>query len=77
MDGYILDLRNKYGNLTPNKPQYSPHKHRLIDYGSKQQIVNPAATCLYLNDKVIKRVQGILGALLYLVIAVKKNSLQN
>ena len=27
MDGYILDLRNKYGYLTPKKPQYSPHKH--------------------------------------------------
>ena len=65
MDGYILDLRNKYGHLPPNKPQHSPHMHRPIDYGTKQQIVQPADTSPYLDDKFIKRVQGIVGALLY------------
>ena len=32
MDGYVLDLRNKYGHLQPKKPKYSPHKHRPINY---------------------------------------------
>ena len=66
MDGYILELRNKYGNLTPKKPQYSPHKHRPIDYGATHQIVQPTDTIPPLNDKGIKRVQGIVGALLYI-----------
>ena len=66
MDGYILELRNKYGHLTPKKPQYSPHKHRPIDYGATHQIVQPTDTIPPLNDKGIKRVQGIVGALLYI-----------
>ena len=65
MDGYILELGNKYGNLTPKKPQYLPHKHRYINYGAKHQIVQPTDTSPPLNDKVIKRVQGIVGALIY------------
>ena len=67
MDGYILDIRNKYGHLTPKKPQYLPHKHRPIDYGSKKQIVQPADTSPPLDYKVIQRVQGIVFSLLYVV----------
>ena len=47
------------------KPQYLPHKHRSIDCGAKQQIVQPTDTIPSLDDKGIKRVQGIVGALLY------------
>ena len=65
MYGYILELRNKYGPLTPKKPQYPPHKHRTIDHGAKQQIVQPKDTSPHLYDKGIKRVQGNFGALLY------------
>ena len=65
MDGYILDLRNKYGHLPPKKPQYSTQKHRPINYGSKQQIVQPTDTSPSLDDKGIRIVQGIFGALLY------------
>ena len=43
MDGYILDLRNK------QKPQYSPHKHRPINYGATQKLVQPADIILLLN----------------------------
>ena len=66
MDGYILDIRKKFGHLPPKKPQYSPHKHRSIDYGTKQQIVQPSDTSPSLDDKVIKRVQGIVGTLIYM-----------
>ena len=34
VDGYILDLRNKIQHMQPKKPQFSPHKHRPIDYGA-------------------------------------------
>ena len=72
MDGYILELRNKYGNLTLKKPQYSPHKHWPIDYGDKQQIVQPTDTSPPLNDKGIKRVQCIFGDLIYVGRAVNQ-----
>ena len=62
MDGYILELRNKYGHLTPKKPQYLPHKKRPIDYRAKKQIVQPTYTRLPLNYRGNKRVQGIVGA---------------
>ena len=75
MDGYILDIRNKYGHLQPKKPQYSPHKHRPINYGAKKQIVQPADTSPYLDDKGIQRVQGIAVAILYVGIAVKNKLL--
>ena len=65
MDGYILELRNKYGHNTPKKPQYSPHKQQPIDCGATQKILQPIDTSPPLNDKGIKRVQGIMGDLLY------------
>ena len=65
MDGYILDIRKKYGHLTPNKPQYSPFKNRPINYGARQYMVQPKDTSPCLDDKGIRRVQGIVGALLY------------
>ena len=75
MDGYISDLRNKYGHLQPKKPQYSPHNHRPIAYGAKQQIVHPTYTSPALDDKGIKRVQGIFGVLLYVVRSVNNKIL--
>ena len=75
MDGYILDLRKKYVHMKPNKPQYSPHKHRPIDYGPKQQIVQPTYTSPSIDDKGIKRVQGIVGELLYVGRAVNNKLL--
>ena len=75
MDGNILDLPKKYDHLASRKPQYSPHKHRLINYGAKQHMVQPTDTSLYLDDKGIKRVQGSIGSLLYVVISVNNKLL--
>ena len=75
MDGYILELRNKYGHLTPKKPQHSPHKHRPIDYGAKHQLVQPTDYSPPLNDKGIKIFQGIVGELLYIGRAVNNKLL--
>ena len=47
------------------KPQLSPHKHRPIDYGATQQLVQPTDTIQPLNEKGIKIIQGIMGDLLY------------
>ena len=70
MDGYILELRNKYGHLITKKPQQYPHKQLPIDYGATHLIVQPTDTCPPLNDKGIKRIQVIVGALLYVERAV-------
>ena len=51
MDGYILDLRNKFQHMQPKKSQLSPHKHRPIDYGATQQLVQPTYTSPPLNEK--------------------------
>ena len=39
MDGYIANLLLKYGNKYPTKTQLSPHHHREINYGSKEQLM--------------------------------------
>ena len=65
MDGYILDLGDKYSHMPPGKPQYLPHKNHSIDYGANQQVLQPADNSPSLDDKGIKRVQRIVGALLY------------
>ena len=70
-----MDLRNKYQHTTPKKPQYSPHKHRPIDYGATQKLVQPSGTSLLLDEKGIKIIQGIVGDLLYLGRAVNKKLL--
>ena len=65
MDGYILDLRNKFQHIQNLKPQYSPHKHCPIDYGATQQLVQPIDTSPLINEKGINIIQGIVGGLLY------------
>ena len=75
MDGYILDLRNKYQHMQSLKPQYSPHKHHPIDYGATQQLVQPTDKSPPLNEKGIKRIQGIVVTLLYVGRAVNNKLL--
>ena len=58
-------------NSIAKEPQYSPHKHRTIDYVSNKKIVQPADTSPSLDDKGIKRVQIIVDVLLYVGRAVK------
>ena len=65
MDGYISNLILKYGHKSPVKPQLFPHRHREINYGSKEQLVAEEDTSPKLNNEGIRRVQVIVGALLY------------
>ena len=75
MDGYILGIRKKYGNLSTKKPQYLTHKHQPINYGTTQKMVQPTDTSPPLNDRGIKRVQGIVVTLLYVGISVNNKRL--
>ena len=70
MDGYIDKLLIKYNHTIPTKPQLSPHRHREIVYGAKEQLTLEEDTSPALNASSIKRVQAIVGALLYYARAV-------
>ena len=70
MKGYIDKVLLKYNHPFPKKPQLSPHKHREISYGNKEQLVPEEDTSSPLYSQGTKRVQGIVGALLYYARAV-------
>ena len=70
MANYISDLLFREGHQTPAVPQLSPHKHREIVYGAKQQFSQAADNAAKLDKDGITRVQRIVGALLYYARAV-------
>ena len=70
MDGYIDKLLIKYNHTRPTNPQLSPHRHREIVYGAKEQLTPADDTSPALDAVVIKRVQAIVVALLYYARAV-------
>ena len=65
MKGYIAKVLLKYGHPIPKKPQLSPHKHREVIYGAKEQLAPEDDTSPPLDRQGTKGVQGIVGALLY------------
>ena len=65
MKGYIAKVLLKYGHPIPKKPQLSPHKHREVIYGAKYQLAPEDDTTPPLDSQGTKRVQGIVGAILY------------
>ena len=65
MKGYITNVFLKYEHPCPKKPQLSPHKHREVIYGAKEQLAPEDDTSPPLDSQGKKRVQGIVGALLY------------
>ena len=70
MNNYIGDILLREGWSHPKRPQHSPHKHRPIVYGAKGQYVPPEDTSTPLDKAGVKRVQRIVGALLYYARAV-------
>ena len=70
MDGYIKRVLLKYGYPRPSKPQLSPHKHLEVIYGVKEQLTPEDDTTPPLYSQGTKRVQGIVGSLLYYAQAV-------
>ena len=70
MNNYIDTLLLKYNHPRPKKPQHSPHAHREIIYGAKEQLAPDADTSPPLSEEGVKRIQGIIGSLLYYARAV-------
>ena len=73
MKKYIHNLLVKFDHPQHLKPQLSPHKHRTIQYGATVQTALEEDTSAPRSDSGVKRVQGIVGALLYYARAVEKN----
>ena len=71
---YISNILIKHDHPMPLKPQLSPHKHREIQYGAKVQTALYVDTSPPLDAKGIKRVQQIVGSLLYYERAVDNRS---
>jgi len=65
MEGYIRELLLKYGHPMPAKPVRTPHKCKPINYGASSQLVDEEDTSAPLNEAGVRRVQGIVGAVLY------------
>ena len=65
MENYIRDILTKYGHTIPSKPQLSPHSHRGINCGAKTQFAPDDNTSPNLDLDGMRRVQGIMGSLLY------------
>ena len=75
MNGYIDDVFAKYGHPAPQKQHLSPHKHCPINYGAKQQMAHTEDNSPALDEKGVKRIQGIVGDLLYVGRAVNNKLL--
>ena len=70
MKGYINEVLLKYKHPKPLKPQHAPHAHRPIVYGAKEQLLPDEDTSPPLDANGVKRIQGIIGSLLYYARAV-------
>ena len=73
MNGYVQVILDCYHHKSPNKPQLHPHKNTDISYESTVQYSAKADSIPPLNTLVIKRVQVIVGVLLYYAQAVDNN----
>jgi len=66
MDGYIEEVLLNFDHPRPKKPQHAPHKHRKIIYGADAQLQTVEVdTSPPLDATGVKRVQAIVGCLLY------------
>ena len=70
MNNYICGLLFHEGHKPPAKPQLPPYQHHEIVYGAKQQLAPDNNTSPRLDKTGIKRVQRIVGALIYYAWAV-------
>ncbi len=75
MPGYIHNVCTRYRHLMPTKCQLSPHKHREIIFGQTTQLTHVDPYSPPLSTEGVKRIQGIIGALLYYACAVNNKLL--
>jgi hypothetical protein len=72
---YIFNVCTRYKQPMPTKRQLSPHKHCEIIFGQTTQLTHIDPYSPPLSTEGVKRVQGIIGALLYYARAVNNKLL--
>jgi hypothetical protein len=70
MPGYIFNVCTWYKHPMPIKHQLSSHKDCKIIFGQTTQLTHVNPYCPPLSPEGVKRIQGIIGALLYYAHAV-------
>jgi hypothetical protein len=70
MPGYIQQALHKFQHPNPIKPQDVLDQHKEVIYGSQMQLTDPANNSPPLPKDGIKRLQQIIGTLLYYARAV-------
>jgi hypothetical protein len=75
MPGYIDRALQRFSHPTPSKPQHSPHAWQKPTYGTKVQYAPDPDSSPALDASDIKRVQEVLGTLLYYARAVDSTML--
>ena len=65
MPKYIQKALTKFGHPKPTKPQYQPHEWIPPTFGQKIQYAHEPAPSPTLNKQQTKRIQEIVGTLLY------------
>ena len=75
MPGYIEKALQRFMHPTPTTPQHSPHTWVAPNYGAKVQYTTPEDTTLALDKHGIKRLQEVIGTLLYSARAVDNTML--
>ena len=75
MPGYIANALKKFNHPTPVTPQHSPHSWTAPQYGAKTQLTNPVDTSAKLDPAGVKRLQEVVGTLLYYARAVDSTML--
>jgi hypothetical protein len=75
MPGYILNICTRYKHPMPTKHQLSSHKHPKIIFGQTTQLTHVDPYSPPLSIEGVKRIQGIIGTLLYYARAVDKKLL--
>ena len=75
MPQYIQEVLTKFKHPPPNKPENAPHKAVTIDYGRKVQLTEAPTTAAPLSKDNVKKLQQIIGSILYYARAVDNTML--
>jgi hypothetical protein len=70
MPDYITTALHQFQHQKPNTPEHSPHRWMARNYGSKVQLTPSADTTPALDTTAIKRIQQVVGTLVYYTRAV-------
>ena len=75
MPGYIKSALHKFQHPLPDKPQHAPHTYNQPIYGATRQYAEDDADSPKLSPSSTKKVQEIVGTLLYYALAIDNTML--